>query len=89
MFHNYLFHNYLFLFHVQHGLKKLKIRLQEDSVTSFVIDAPRKITTECETALAVQFSAEHDYLNYTGENIREVWRVNGTDYQRVWADETM
>jgi hypothetical protein len=63
--------------------------LQEDSVASSVIDAPRKITTECETALAVQFSAEHDYLNYTGENIREVWQVNGTDYQRVWADETM
>ncbi|EMJ9774860.1 hypothetical protein Q4R10_10060 [Morganella morganii] len=84
-----MFHSYLFLFHEQHGLKKLKIRLQEDFVTSSVIDAPRRVTTECETALAAQFSAEHDYLNYTGENIREIWRVNGSDYQRVWADETM
>ncbi|MBC4010506.1 hypothetical protein H8R13_01915 [Morganella morganii] len=86
--HNCLFHNYLFLFHMQHGLKKLKVRLQEDSVALSVIDVPRKITTECETALAVQFSAEHDYLKYTGENIREIWRIDGSDYRRVWADET-
>lgn len=86
--HNDLFHNYLFLFHVQHGLKKLKTRLQEDSVASSVIDAPRRITTECETALTAQFSAENDYLKYTGENIREIWRMDGSDYQRVWADET-
>ncbi|MCU6376818.1 DUF3343 domain-containing protein [Morganella morganii] len=85
--HNDLFHHYLFLFHVQHGLKKLKTRLQEASVASSVIDAPRKITTECETALAVQFSAEDDYLKYTGENIREIWRIDGSDYQRVWADK--
>ncbi|MBW5406726.1 hypothetical protein ACISK3_06110 [Morganella morganii] len=83
-----MLHKYLFLFHVQHGLKKLRIRLQEDSVASSVIDAPRKITTECEMALATQFSAENDYLKYTGENIREIWRVNGADYQQVWADGT-
>lgn len=82
-------HNYLFLFHVQYGAKKLKNRLQENSVTSSIIDAPRKITTECEIALSAQFLAENDYLNYTDEYIREVWRGNELDYQRVWKDESV
>ncbi|WP_300004373.1 putative Se/S carrier-like protein [uncultured Cedecea sp.] len=80
-------HNYLFLFHVPYGVKKLKNRLQENSVALSIIDAPRKITTECEIALSAQFSAENDYLDYTDENIREVWRVNGLAYQRVWKDK--
>lgn len=82
-------HNYLFLFHVQYRVKKLKNRLQENSVASSIIDAPRKITAECEIALSAQFLAEHDYLDYTDEYIREIWKRNELDYQRVWKDESV
>lgn len=84
-----MLYNYLFLFHVQYGAKKLKNRLQDNSVASSIIDAPRKITTECEIALSAQFLAENDYLDYTDEYIREVWKGNGLDYQIVWKDQSV
>ncbi|WP_235846208.1 hypothetical protein [Morganella psychrotolerans] len=49
-------------------------------------DAPRKVSTECETALIAGFNTENAYLDYTGENIREIWRISGSDYKQVWMD---
>ncbi|KAA8718097.1 hypothetical protein F4V73_04215 [Morganella psychrotolerans] len=79
-------YNYLFLFHSQHGLKKLKSQLHANAVESSVTDAPRKVSTECETALIAGFNTENAYLDYTGENIREIWRISGSDYKQVWMD---
>lgn len=82
-----MMHNYLFLFHEQYAVKKLHHRLQQDNFSSTIIDAPRKISSECELALSIYFSDDEVYTHYIDRNIRAVYKINSHHFDLLWQDK--
>ncbi|EST59083.1 hypothetical protein K151_1903 [Proteus hauseri ZMd44] len=80
-------HNYLFLFHEQYAVKKLQQQLQQDDFSSNIIDAPRKISSECELAVSIYFSADEIYKQYINDNVRAVYKINKNHFDVLWKDE--
>ncbi|QPB79263.1 DUF3343 domain-containing protein [Proteus sp. GOKU] len=82
-----MMHNYLFLFHEQYAVKKLQQQLQQDNLSSKIIDAPRKISSECELAVSTYFSDENIYKHYINDNVRAVYKINLHHFDVLWKDE--
>lgn len=80
-------HNYLFLFHEQYAVKKLQQQLEQDNFSSNIIDAPRKISSECELAVSIYFSADEIYKKYINDNVRAVYKINKNHFDVLWKDE--
>ncbi|MBG3078989.1 DUF3343 domain-containing protein [Proteus mirabilis] len=80
-------HNYLFLFHEQYAVKKLHHQLQKDNFSSRIIDAPRKLSSECELAVSVYFSNNETYKHYINDNIRVIYKINSDRFDVLWQDK--
>ncbi|WP_099073609.1 putative Se/S carrier-like protein [Proteus alimentorum] len=80
-------HNYLFLFHEQYAVKKLQQQLQQDNFSSKIIDAPRKISSECELAVSIYFSDDEMYKHYINDNVRAIYKINSNHFDLFWKDE--
>ncbi|MBG6030327.1 DUF3343 domain-containing protein [Proteus hauseri] len=80
-------YNYLFLFHEQYAVRKLQQQLQQDNFSSNIIDAPRKISSECELAVSIYFSADEIYKQYINDNVRAVYKINKNHFDVLWKDE--
>ncbi|MBG2839164.1 putative Se/S carrier-like protein [Proteus terrae] len=80
-------HNYLFLFHEQYAVKKLQQQLQQDNFSSKIIDAPRKISSECELAVSIYFSNDEIYKQYINDNVRAIYKISSHHFDVLWKDE--
>lgn len=82
-----MMHNYLFLFHEQYAVKKLHQQFQKDNFSSAIIDAPRKLSSECELGLSAYLPDNQDYKHYINNNIRAIYKINENCFEILWEDE--
>ena len=79
-------HKVLFLFHAQYAVKKLKNALTEKGISAGIIDAPRRLTSECELAVSAEFNSSTEYQLWLSNAVRAVYQNTGADYQLLWDD---
>ena len=83
-----MMHDYLFLFHVQYAVKKLQQKFQQDKISSEIIDAPRKLSSECELGILAHFIDDKKYGNYVNSNIRAIYKVEDKNFTCIWQDKS-